>query len=257
MNEPIKTPICLPDYVCVGFPKCATTFIIHSLKRAGFDTLTKHEFSLQRMSEFQDRIKEIHEEGGKVAIKNPNIIYSHENMDYLLSNNIKIIVSIRHPIRWIKSFYNYRLERYRSGKEVPPGDGIRIPEFSEIVGSGTKWWGVSTANGMMSEFIKANLLDNPLCKNENVHFVVQEELEASPDLVLSKMSEFVGSSNVVAAKNLKAERKIRRELGYSEFSDDSFDTTLGEIFQDEVKAICDLIYNTKGKDLQKIWKNFE
>ena len=102
----------LPDHACIGFPKCATSFIQnHVFKDAGLGTLGRQEHSVQALSDYQERIRAAQAKGNKVGVKSPVIIYSRPSVDQFLKSGCKIIICIRYPVQWIKSFYNFRLKQ--------------------------------------------------------------------------------------------------------------------------------------------------
>lgn len=244
-----------PDYACVGFPKCATTFILKRFSEYSFDTLVKGEFQMSRIEEYRQKIKDIHDQGIKVAIKNPNIIYTRDSMDQLQKSGCKIIISIRNPVRWIKSFYNYRLKRIDQGQEHLPDNFEKIPEFGEIVSNSVNFMGVSLKRGMMAKIINKNLFESEHYDPSRVLFVIQEEFEAEHEKVQAELLDFLEIPN---------DRRLNRDYNFDYnkpkrwkfFNDDEHDAELYEIYKNEIRDICSLIHSQTGKDLKSIWENF-
>ena len=68
-----------------------------------------------------------------------------------LSNNTRLVVGLRHPIRWFESFYNYRLwEHYHYNMT----DMEIIPHPSELTNGGKHWRIVSTVLARYEEYLQ-------------------------------------------------------------------------------------------------------
>lgn len=244
-----------PDYACVGFPKCATTFILKRFGEHSLDTLVDGEFKMKEFDDHRSRIRELHAEGQRVAIKNPSIIYSRKHMDMLCRANTRIIVSVRNPVRWLKSFYNYRLKRIDQGKESLPKEFDAIPEFREIVDDRVSFMGVSMDRGLMGGIINENLLKSAYFDPCRVHFVIQEEFEASHDKVLDELLDFleIPDSGRVARDYKFEYSKPQR---WTFFNDDDYDQQLYHYYADDMRLLCGLVRKHTGKDLKGIWEKF-
>lgn len=244
-----------PDYACVGFPKCATTFILKRFAEYSFDTLVKGEFQISRMDEFRPKIKNLHDQGIKVAIKNPNFIYNKHAMDQLQRSGCKIIVSIRNPVRWLKSFYNYRLKRIDQGHEQLPDDFHEIPDFGKILDHDVDFMGVSIKRGMMSKVITQNLFQSDYYDPSRVLYVIQEEFEAEHDKIQNELLDFL---EIPDNQRLNREYKFdyNKPKRWKFFNDDAHDARLYELYRSEIRNICSLIHSQTGKDLKSIWENF-
>lgn len=245
-----------PDYACIGFPKCATTFILKRFSEYSFNTLVEGEFQINRLPYFSQHIIDAHEQGQKVGIKNPTIIYSKDHTGLLLRNGSKIIVAIRNPVRWIKSFYNYRLQRIDSGKEPLTTKEHAIIPFNEIAHHNIDFRGVSINRGMMGSIIQRNVLDNPHYDRSNVHYVIQEEFEADHERVLSELLEFLEIPPSVRKKNKRYKFQYEKPNRWASFNDDSYDDHLYDVFKSDMAHLENIIENETGKDLSGIWNEF-
>jgi len=244
-----------PDFACVGFPKCATTFILKRFEEYSFDTLVQGEFPIHQLEEYREKIKDIHSEGKKIAIKNPTTIYKREFVDNLQRSGCKIIISVRNPVRWIKSFYNYRLQRIEDGLETVPPAFTSIPSFSDIVTHDINFMGVSIKRGMMSKIITRSLLNSQYFDASRVLFVIQEEFESQHDKVQNELLDFL-EIPVASRKERKYQFEYNKTDRWNQFNDNSSDEYLYRIYGQEIKDICTLIKDQTGKDLKTLWENF-
>ena len=244
-----------PDFACIGFPKCATTFILKRFAEYSFDTLVNSEFPTNNLDEYRPKIKEIHEQGRKVAIKDPNIIFNAGHINEILRSGCKVIVSLRNPVRWLKSFYNYRLKRIDQGLEQLPPAFDKIPTFNDIVNNNIEFMGVSVKQGMMAKIITENLLKNEHYDPSRVHFVIQEEFEAEHDKVQTELLDFL---NIPISMRKKRRYKFDYEKPnrWNFFNEDNHDADLYKHYSNEIKDICSLVNSLTGKDLKSIWGKF-
>lgn len=243
------------DFACVGFPKCATTFILERFSEYSFDTLVDGELPIKHIYRHRQKISDLHKMGIKVAIKNPIIIYNKNTIDKLMRSGCKIIISLRNPVCWLKSFYNYRLERINQGLEHLPAKFDEIPTFDDIVYSDLNFMDVSVMRGMMAKIITKNLLESKHYDPSRVLYVIQEEFETEHDKVQNELLDFLEipkSSRVKRVYNFEYDKPIRWKF----FDTDEYDQTLYETYADEIRDICSIVNSHTGKDLKSIWEKY-
>ncbi len=244
-----------PDFACIGFPKCATTFILKRFAEYSFDTLVSGEFLIKNLEEYRPKIKEIHDLGGKVAIKNPTIIFNAAHTNEILRSGCKVIISLRNPVRWLKSFYNYRLKRIDQGLEHLPSAYSKIPAFSEIVNNNIEFMDVSLKQGMMAKIITEHLLNSEHYDPSRVHFVIQEEFESEHEKVQAELLDFLEIPiNMRKKRRYKFDYEKSNRWNY--FNEDDHDADLYKHYSNEIEDICSLVNSLTGKDLKSIWEKF-
>jgi hypothetical protein len=240
-----------PDFACIGFPKCATTFILKRFAEFSYDTLVEGEFTMSKLEEYRPKIKEIHDQGRKVAIKNPTIIYNPNHTHQILRSGCKVIVSIRNPVRWLKSFYNYRLKRIHKGLEGLPANFDKIPSFTDIVNHDIDFMGVSVSHGMMAKIITENLLKSEHYDPSRVLFVIQEDQNKAHEELLDFL-EIPASTRRKRGYLFHEDKPARWDF----FNEDEHDAVLYQRYSGEIIKICTLVNSLTGKDLKSIWENF-
>jgi len=111
-------PQFLLDWAIVGYPKCGTTTISALLGAHPECQCTKNEMQFLSNSKPADAIWSLYtklpEGDYKRGYKSPfDVTNKGGAMDYMrdLFPTTKLIVGVRHPIRWFESFYNFRLQR--------------------------------------------------------------------------------------------------------------------------------------------------
>ncbi|MDA9981501.1 hypothetical protein N9H39_01925 [Gammaproteobacteria bacterium] len=245
-----------PDYACVGFPKCATSFILEKVFiDAGLITFGNKEINIFTLTNYQADIQLAKSEGKCVGIKSPVMIYEKGSVECLLKSGCKIIVCVRYPVQWLKSFYNFRLYRIENGKRVPPGNSARIPQFNEILNNKERWWGVSIDRGRMSKWIRRNVLQSPHYRRENVHWVVQETFEHDYRETYARLMEFLSIERSTLDLD-KLPATYSKKNRYPCFDDDQYDQQLFDIYRGELRKMCKLFEEHMGIDLKSIWEEF-
>ena len=119
----IGDPQFLLDFAIVGFPKCGTSSLSALLQAHPEIDIHRKEMQMLSYSRPADAIWFFHSrlrDGLKRGYKSPfDVTNKGGAMQYIseLFPRTKLIVGVRHPIRWFESFYNFRLQR---GKKMPP-----------------------------------------------------------------------------------------------------------------------------------------
>jgi len=138
------------DFAVIGFPKTGTSFLLEVLGNHAEIEMPPEEFC------------DIDKDNGEVQIKNwlqsvqsnlkassplrygikcPVMVRTTHAITNLvnMSDRTRLIVGVRHPVRWFESFYNYRVgEHYTLGKKGS------IPDPHELTNGKRHWRDVST-----------------------------------------------------------------------------------------------------------------
>jgi len=149
-------------FAIYGFPKTGTTTLLNALNR--------HPEIYMPSSEFC----QLHQKGGERSWNNHLLKYSRESIQTIskqkcgikcpafvrlpsatehllqISNNARLIIGLRHPVKWFQSFYNYRVwEHFKynmSNLET-------IPKPFELMNGRKHWRVVTTALARYEEYL--------------------------------------------------------------------------------------------------------
>lgn len=153
-------PVRKLDFLIAGFPKCGTTTLSYA-----FEAHNETDISIRERCDIegkigpdgrpeyanlQDIIGDL-STGSKVkrGVKCPSSLTFHRTLSMLtlFSANTKLIIGVRHPVRFLESFYNYRvMDQYRKKIKGP------IPPLATLTG-GKVWFGVTTQNARFEVFL--------------------------------------------------------------------------------------------------------
>jgi len=150
------------DFAIYGFPKTGTTTLLNALQR--------HTEVFMPSSEFC----QLHQKGGERSWNNHLLKYSPESIQTIskqkcgikcpafvrlpsatenllhISDNVRLVIGLRHPIYWFQSFYNYRVwEHYKynmSNLEI-------IPKPFELMNGRKHWRVVTTSLAKYEEYL--------------------------------------------------------------------------------------------------------
>lgn len=120
----IGDPQFLLDFVIAGFGKCGTSTLMHWLADH-FEIQAFREESWELMhSEPHTLIYRLYRElpaNGLHGYKGPGEITQAHILGYLRTYfpKTKLILGVRHPIRWFESLYNFRIQNLDVGDEMP------------------------------------------------------------------------------------------------------------------------------------------
>ena len=117
------------DFAIIGFPKCSTTFLRNSLINTpqifyGNDDSEIHLNEFKNKKEFVKLYENVSDPEIKKGFKCPEVLYSKSTLSIIENHfpSTDFIVSVRNPVLWFQTFYNYRLRR---GNNMPhPNDLI-------------------------------------------------------------------------------------------------------------------------------------
>ncbi|KAL7547185.1 hypothetical protein ACHAWF_010503 [Thalassiosira exigua] len=155
------------DFAVIGFPKTGTSFLLDVLNRHPQIEMPKQEFceihgkdGVRKASEWlRDRslmttAPETSPPSAafvKYGMKCPIIIKRADAIENLakMSKHTRLLLSLRHPVRYFESFYNYRVEEhYKHGRDE------RVPTPFELSKGRKHWRDVSTAYARYEVFMQ-------------------------------------------------------------------------------------------------------
>ena len=159
----VHTNITIPpiDFAIIGFPKTGTTTLLQALNQHPEVNMPPTELCQihQNHKSWENWVRKHNAHRiqsfltKKNGIKCPAMIRLPSSTENLmkLSNNTRLVVGLRHPIRWFESFYNYRLwEHYHYNMT----DMEIIPHPSELTNGGKHWRIVSTVLARYEEYLQ-------------------------------------------------------------------------------------------------------
>jgi hypothetical protein len=156
----------LLDFAILGHAKCATSFIMNWLSVHPEIQIFDEEVCDLNERRPAEMVRKLYEElptgDYKRGFKCPGHFSRGPVRDIRkYFKNAKLIVGLRHPVRWFESFYNFRY-RHPVVKVVKAG-GV-LPEAEQLIGDcTTESQGVCTAraefHGNLAMFAKTNLTD--------------------------------------------------------------------------------------------------
>jgi hypothetical protein len=129
------------DFAVVGFPKCGTTSLMNLFEHNHQTTMARIERCYRSGSD--EEMKKLFQELGELPNKSnssssptlrgfkcPTNIVNVDGLHKMKVTKVdtKLIVGIRHPVRWFESFYNFRIAGYLNGRHniKPPDPGTLI-----------------------------------------------------------------------------------------------------------------------------------
>jgi hypothetical protein len=130
----------LIDFAVIGFPKCGTTFLLRDILGAspqvymgaqnskGF-YLEMHDLAYGKLPEFISYFQHHNSSSIKRGFKEPRSLHWEPTLYHLSTffPKTKLIVSIRHPISWFESMYNYRMrmdDKYALDFKITPHNRV-------------------------------------------------------------------------------------------------------------------------------------
>jgi hypothetical protein len=165
--EPTPRTKFLLDYVVAGFAKCGTTALgewlgnQHDIKSFPGEKYYMGTKTSRMIMELYDLRKISKVQPVKIGFRCPHYIQSGKGIQLLKEpffSEAKIILSVRHPVEWFESYYNYRLEQQQPG--LLKGTPNELIGNLECKGCNAMWI-LSTAKGVFHHYI-ARLKKTPL-----------------------------------------------------------------------------------------------
>jgi len=151
------------DFAVVGFPKTGTTFLLNILKIHPQIVMPPKEFCQihhvhgdnQTMAWLKHASSSSQSNSGlplKYGIKCPTMIRATDAIDILvkMSDQTRLVVGVRHPVRWFQSFYNFRVWEHYSKNRVDE----TVPKPSELTDGTKHWRDVSTAYARFDVYLR-------------------------------------------------------------------------------------------------------
>ncbi|KAL7533395.1 hypothetical protein ACHAWF_004477 [Thalassiosira exigua] len=141
------------DFAVIGFPKTGTTFLLDVLGRHPEVVMPDREFcevhgpdgeraAAEWLRNRSSTTMAATASTKKYGIKCPTMIRNANAIENLakMATHTRLLLSLRHPVRYFESFYNYRvLEHYEYGRNET------IPTPFELSNGTKQWRDVSTA----------------------------------------------------------------------------------------------------------------
>jgi len=181
------------DFAVMGFPKCGTTFLLEVLKAHPEVEMGKTLPSGESKGNGRE-FCQIHNKDGveqtiawlqnttstasanlrtiKYGIKCPSMVRAMSAIENLvkMTDRTRLVVGVRHPIKWFESFYNFRVwDHYAKNWNET------IPKPHELVDGTKHWRDVSVALGRFDIYLK-QLAKTSLNKNELNEMLNHERL---------------------------------------------------------------------------------
>ncbi len=139
------------DFFIIGFPKCGTTSLVHAFANHNETDISLKEKcqiqgsnlnAAQAYTKLTEAVNELSADPAiQRGVKCPIGLRSHRALSVLTrhSQETKLIIGIRHPVRFLESHYNYRITELYDKKRQD-----RIPPIETLVHD--EWMGVSIRN---------------------------------------------------------------------------------------------------------------
>lgn len=249
------------DFIISGFPKCGTTTLLYAL-RAHKDTdiassercgVTNAGISDQQAVDvLREAAAELSPSPDiKRGIKCPTILRSYKTIARIeqYSPSAKFVIGLRHPIRMLESFYNYRVtESYdKRGETFEP-----IPSFEDVVRRDKPWKGISKDTPRfdrnLMQFGKTRMSAGDL-----KHFVGRKNMAVRP----SAAKIFVYTLDQLNDSNERRSQTFRHDLGsflglqtpLEPLGHENLNHFVGKKAHKETVDICESQYNDLRRDL--------
>ncbi len=155
------------DFAIIGFAKTGTTFLHDILANHSQVIMYDDEFwgdeemlriwlnetvmgysSLDETNRGEEQQSQP-QPAKRRGIKCPRIVKETARLDQMLVNTSRVIVGVRHPVRWFESLYNYRIWQKHDKKRFK-----MIPTVQYLHNNRTDWLGLSTGAARFDLYLK-------------------------------------------------------------------------------------------------------
>eukprot|EP00586_Coscinodiscus_wailesii_P017659 CAMPEP_0172505028 /NCGR_PEP_ID=MMETSP1066-20121228/183069_1 /TAXON_ID=671091 /ORGANISM="Coscinodiscus wailesii, Strain CCMP2513" /LENGTH=274 /DNA_ID=CAMNT_0013281469 /DNA_START=166 /DNA_END=987 /DNA_ORIENTATION=+ len=160
------------DFFVMGFPKCGTTSMMNLFDQVTNETVmifpsTGWEYSFKGEDQAKTLVDEIKETSKKynktkkfgikwpTALVHPSVIRDLINVDEK-HKETKLIIGLRHPVKWFESFYNFRLRKH----DMPPAN--TLIGGSDVKGHNDCYTGLAQYEIYFMQFGKVDLTAHEL-----------------------------------------------------------------------------------------------
>ena len=142
------------DFVVAGFPKCGTTSLLKAFERHPETAMASREqcalaspvqadpVVIRKLDETLEDLLNVSASNNetKLSFKCPTALYNQRSIHRMKTHSpeVKFVIGMRHPVRMVESFYNYRIMEIHSR-----GLDEHIPSLHEVLASDHPWKGVS------------------------------------------------------------------------------------------------------------------
>jgi hypothetical protein len=148
------------DFVVAGFPKCGTTTLLKAFgAHEETDMASSEQCAVASPGQADAKVQKLldgtlatlsTDPAKKRSFKCPTAMYNYKTIARMEkhSPNTKFVVGMRHPVKMLQSFYNYRITEIKErGLDEP------IPLLDEVLESGMPWKGVSMQSTRFELFL--------------------------------------------------------------------------------------------------------
>ena len=243
------------NFLIAGFPKCGTTTLVHAFAQHNETDISLKEkcqiggsnlaagTAYAKMTEVVQDLSL--DPDMKIGIKCPISLRSHRTLSLLVrhSPHTKLIIGIRHPVRFLESHYNYRITELYDKKlkaNIPP---------IETLTSGNEWMGVSTKNARfeipLMQLGKTNMTTMDIAK---LGLIAHSAVVPNKFKVFMYSLEQMKDTNETRTKNMRQELESFLDLKHpmKTFGHENINHFVGKNAYKETIDICD----DKYKDLR-------
>lgn len=150
------------DFAIIGFPKTGTTFLLDVLGQHPEIVMPPSEFcqihSVTGANETLDWMQTVQSSSPSrsanfvYGIKCPSMVRNTNAIENLaeMSDKTRLVVGVRHPVKWFESFYNYRVWGHYQALHL----NTTIPTPFELTKGTNHWLDVSTALGRFDVYLR-------------------------------------------------------------------------------------------------------
>jgi hypothetical protein len=159
------------DFLVAGFPKCGTTTLLFAFqKHTGISIgerencllarpIQQDDVNLRQLDDSLAKLDDNTESSDKLlGMKCPDTLNNFKTMHRLAQHSpeCKFVIGVRHPVKMLQSFYNYRVTEIYDKHWTDP-----IPDLLDVLSKKVPWKDVSLDSGRFElkllQFAKTNM----------------------------------------------------------------------------------------------------